>query len=193
MNIVQDGWKIGGFHRGLVRDNVDPKKQGRIKVCVPTLFEGIDSQYLPWAVPAMPFSFGGGAGSGTGCFCVPDIDTTVWVFFEGEDYNQPVYFAAAPDGVHGLPSDKDTNYPYRRVVKTASGIVLYVDDADKEAKLLHPTGKYVKMDGSGNVTVNGANINLTASGSITVNASGSITVNADGSITISGSQVDINP
>lgn len=193
MNIEQDSWKIDGFHRGLVKDNVDPKKQGRIKVCVPTLFEGIDSQYLPWAVPAMPFSFGGGAGSGTGCFCVPEVNTTVWVFFEGEDYNQPVYFAAAPDGVHGLPTEISTNYPNRRVVKTASGITIYVDDTDREIMVTHPTEKYMKMDGSGNVVVNGENINLTASGSVTINASGSITVNADGSIIISGSRVDINP
>jgi len=185
MRISKDTWKVSGFHRGIVRDNADPSRYGRIKVCVPTLFEGIDTEYLPWAVPAMPFSFGGGAGSGFGCLCVPEIGSTVWVFFEGEDYNQPVYFAAAPDGAHGLPSEVTTNYPDRRVVKTASGIVIYVDDTDKVIRLTHPTGKYVEMDGSGNVVVDAADV--------TVQVSGDVTVTASGNITISGSQIDLNP
>jgi len=156
MRITKSTWKVGGFHRGVVKDNADPKQQGRVRVCVPTLFEGISTQYLPWAVPAMPFSVGGGAGSGAGCFCVPEVDSTVWCFFEGEDYNQPVYFAAAPDGVHGLPSERTTNYPDRRVVKTASGIVLYVDDTDKVIHVAMPSGGtiHVATDGSVSISAN---------------------------------------
>jgi uncharacterized protein involved in type VI secretion and phage assembly len=193
MRIKKSSWKVDGFHRGIVKDNADPNQQGRVRVCVPVLFESIDTQYLPWAVPAMPFSFGGGAGSGAGCFCVPEVDSTVWCFFEGGDYNQPVYFAAAPDGIHGLPSERTTNYPDRRVVKTANGIVFYVDDTDKKIRITHPTGKYMEMDGSGNIVASGANVTISASGNVVINASGNIIVTADGSIVIDGATVSINP
>lgn len=193
MIIKKSSWRVSGFHRGIVKDNADPEQQGRVRVCIPVLFEDIATQYLPWAAPAMPFSFGGGAGSGHGSFCVPEVDSTVWCFFEGDDYNQPVYFAAAPDGTHGLPTERTINYPDRRVVKTANGIVIYVDDEDDEIKVIHPTGKYVEMDGGGNVVVDGANVSITASGTITINASGTITVSADGVLTLEGSTVNINP
>ena len=185
MNIKKSTWKVGGFLRGIVKDNADPKQQGRVRVCVPVLFEGIDTQYLPWAVPAMPFSFGGGAGLGHGAFCVPEVDSTVWCFFEGGDYNQPVYFAAAPDGVHGLPTERTTNYPDRRVTKTPNGIVIYVDDTSGVVRLTHSTGNYVQMDGSGSVTIDASNV--------TINASGKIDVTAVGDVTVTGAKVDLNP
>lgn len=177
MGIAKKTWKIGGYHRGVVVDNDDPKQWGRVRVRVLGFFDGINVQYLPWAVPAMSFSVGGGAGSGFGSFCVPEVNSTVWCFFEGEDYNQPVYFAAAPDGVHGLPSERITNYPNRRVIKTSSGIILYVDSTSNVVKLEHPSGKIIQMDGDGNVTV----------------TANDLTVTASGNVTISGSQVDINP
>jgi len=153
MDIKKSTWKTSGFYRGTVVDNADPRQYGRVRVNVCGLFEGIDTQYLPWAVPAMPFSFGGGAGSGAGCFCVPEVSTIVWVFFEGEDYNQPVYFAAAPDGTHGLPTERTTNYPDRRVVKTAQGITLYVDDTDKVIHVAMPSGGTIHVASDGSVSI----------------------------------------
>jgi hypothetical protein len=85
--------------------------------------------------------------------CIPEIDSTVWVFFEGVDYNQPVYFAAAPDGVHGLPDEISTNYPDRRVIKTSSGIVIYVDDTDEAIHIAMPSGGTIHIDSSGNVSI----------------------------------------
>ena len=172
-----------GFYRGLVLDNIDPSKFGRIKVNVLGVYKDIKSDDLPWAVPA--FSIGCGSGAGYGCFSVPEIGSMVFCFFEKEDVYQPVYFASAPDGVHGLPSERTTNYPDRRVVKTVSGVVIYVDDVDKVVRLTHPTGKFIQMDGSGGVTI--------SAGDVTIQASGEIGVTASGNITISGSQVDINP
>lgn len=153
MRIKKSTWKVEGFLRGIVKDNADPKQQGRVRVCVPVLFEGVTTENLPWAVPAMPFSFGGGSGLGYGTMCVPEVDSTVWCFFEGGDYNQPVYFAAAPDGKHGLPTDITTNYPDRRVVKTASGIILYVDDTDNVIHVEMPSGGSIHVASDGSVSI----------------------------------------
>jgi len=147
-----------GFYRGKVLDNTDSSQLGRIKVNIHGVFDGISSQYLPWAVPAMPlFS---GSGTDQGCFCVPDVGTYVWCFFEGAHLYQPVYFAEASDGVHGKISERTTNYPNRRILKTKNDIVIYIDDTDKEIKVDHPSGAYVTIDGSGNIEIKGTTVHI---------------------------------
>jgi hypothetical protein len=179
----RDTVKFAGFYRAVILDNVDPLKLGRVKLNVLGVYKDIASSDLPWSVPA--FSIGFGSGSGYGNFSVPNVGSSVFVFFEAGDLYQPVYFASAPDGVHGLPTDRITNYPDRNVVKAPSGIVIYIDDHDKVVKLVHPTGKYVQMNESGDVTIVAADV--------TIQASGKIDVTATGEITVTGSTVDINP
>ncbi len=170
----EDSFKFSEIYRGKVLDNSDPSKLGRIKVEIFSIFDGLTAAELPWAVPAMPiFS---GAGDGFGCLAIPEVNSNVWCFFEYGDPNQPVYFAEATDGVHGLPSERTTNYPSRKILKTKNGIVVYIDDSSKEIKVSHPSGTYVTIDSSGDITING----------------GDITVDG-GAVVIKGSTVSINP
>lgn len=155
----KDDLRLPWFYRAQVLDNNDPDKTGRVKLNVFTIFDGIDKDDLPWAVPAMPLFTG--SGSGHGYFAVPEVSSQVWCFFDAGDFNQPVYFAEAVDGVRGVPSEALTNYPYRKVQKTKNGVVIYIDDQAKVVRLTHPTGKYLQMDGSGNVTVVGAQVTIT--------------------------------
>jgi uncharacterized protein involved in type VI secretion and phage assembly len=155
----EDNFKISGFHRGLVLDNVDPDQYGRIKIQVYGFYgSDIPNANIPWAVPAS--SLFAGAGSGFGAFVVPEIGSEVFVFFEAEDIYQPVYFAEAPNGVKGLPSERTSNYPYRRVWKTKNGIAIYIDDKDKEIKINHPSGSYIKIDTSGNIEIKGTTVHV---------------------------------
>jgi len=170
MNSVfrKDDLKYPMFYRGEVVSNSDPSKLGRIKVRVFGIFsKAIPIANLPWAIPAFPIFTG--SGNGFGYFAVPEVGTNVFVFFEAGDFYQPVYFLEAPDSVHGLPLERTTNYPYRKVQKTKNGIMVYIDDQAKVVRLTHPTGKYLEMDGNGNIHIVGAHI------------------------TITGDQVDINP
>ncbi len=184
MELKHESLYYSGMYRGEVVDNNDPDQAGRIKVRVFGIFKDeLSVASLPWAVPAWATFVGSGVGYGH--FAVPEIGTHVFIFFESGDVYQPVYFAEAPDKVHGLPSERTTNYPDRKIWKTANGIVIYVDDKDKVVRLTHPTGKYIQMDGNGNVTI--------SAGDVTIQASGEIGVTASGNITISGAQVDINP
>lgn len=176
MKIVTER-KFTGIYRGTVVDNNDPLKLGRIKVKVYPWFANItESNKLPWAVPAMPIWEG--SGNGYGYFAVPKVGSQVFVFFENGEYMQPVYFAEALDGVYGLPAERETNYPDRKVMKTKNGIVIYVDDNAKEIYIYHPSSTYLKIDSDGNISVH---------------ASGNIGVNASGDITIEGATVNINP
>lgn len=147
-----------GMYRGAVLDNADPDKLGRVKVRVFGVFtEDIPTAAIPWAVPAMPLF--AGAGAGYGCFAVPEVGSHVFVFFEAGDIYQPVYFAEAPDGVHGLPTERTANYPDRKVFKTANGIVIYIDDSAKTLKLTLPSGGTITVGSSGDVTIS-ANANV---------------------------------
>ena len=152
--------KFTGMYRGKVLSNSDSDQLGRIKAEVyPMLigtvtardFEGVDGiaiADLPWAVPAMPLS--SGAGDGYGSFAVPKVGSFVFIFFEEEDINQPVYFAEAQTKGHGLPASRLTNYPDRKVVETSSGVKIIIDDA---------TG-HVIITGAGDVVVQGTNVRL---------------------------------
>lgn len=154
-----DDFKYPGFYRGLVLDNADPDELGRIKVRIFGVFsDDFPASVLPWAVPAMPI--GSGAGVGYGCSCIPEIDSYVFCFFESNNLFQPVYFAEAPDGIHGLPSEMSTNYPYRKVLKSKNGIVIIIDDLDKEIYVNHPSGSYLKIDSEGNITISGTTVNI---------------------------------
>lgn len=173
----QDDLHLPYQYRAVVLDNNDPDKKGRIKVRVFGIFTAdIPTDKLPWAVPAQPLF--AGAGVDYGHFAVPEVNSQVFVFFEGGDVYQPVYWAEAPNGVHGLPSELQTNYPARKVLKTKNGIVIYVDDSALEVKITLPSGTYVKIGSE--VKVN--------------HSSGSyVQIDSSGNITIKGTRVDINP
>lgn len=159
MELSSDTFRENLFYRGLVVDNNDPNQLGRIKIRVHKFFgPNIESANLPWAVPA--FSMFAGSGSGFGSFAVPANNSQVWVFFEEGDIYQPVYFAEAPTGVHGLPTERTTNYPNRRVLKSPGGFVIYLDDATKELKIQHPSGSYFKINGSGNIVISGGRVDI---------------------------------
>jgi uncharacterized protein involved in type VI secretion and phage assembly len=193
---------VGNF-RALVLDNNDPDKLGRIKVKVYGYFDGIQTEKLPWAVPAMPLF--NGAGSGSGCFCIPAIGTDVWVFFERGDVYSPVYFAEATNGVKGLPANAvgDT-YPNVRTIRTAGGCIISLDDTTDAESITLSVGNNEGQDIVGivisrdnnSVVLTNSNFNLTigSDGSTTLtgktvklsntDGSGSITINNDGSIDI---------
>ena len=161
---MENDLKYYGNYRGKVLSNSDSAQQGRVKVEVyPMLLgadtanvlrrsgsgvEGIPTANLPWCVPAMPLFEA--AGSGTGAFAIPDVGTYVWVFFESGDPNQPVYFASATDGAHGLPTSAMTNYPNRRVIETSSGAIIIIDNS---------TGKII-ITGGADVVVQGTNVRI---------------------------------
>jgi len=200
-HFTQDSFVLTGFYRGTVLDVTDPSQFGRVKIRVHGVFpEDIPTAQLPWAVPAQPmFS---GAGSGYGYFAVPEVDSEVFVFFEAGSLYQPVYFAEAPSGIHGLPTERTTNYPLRKVWKTKNGISIVVDDSDKEIIVTHPQGTIIKVDSDGDVSVTSVgdvdvtatgNVDVSANGDVDVTAGGDADITATGDITITGAAVKINP
>lgn len=76
-------------YRGIVEDNVDPQKVGRVKVRVVSLHgskeDGIKTEHLPYAYVVQT-----GAGANSGSFIVPEIGAMVLVLFENGNHNSPL-------------------------------------------------------------------------------------------------------
>ncbi len=73
-----------GTYRGIVHNNQDPEKRGRLQLEVPNVY-GRDV-YKYWALPkAMP------AGNDKGFFFIPEKGDTVWVVFEAGDPKVPIW------------------------------------------------------------------------------------------------------
>jgi len=155
----QKGIMYSGFYRGKVVSVDDPDKLGRIKVEVYPMCKRINERHLPWAVPAMGLF--AGAGSGTGSFCVPQLHSFVYVFFEEGDIYQPVYFAEAQSGVHGIPSEvQSDNYPNVKAFKSSGGFSIVIDDGSKELKITHPDGAAIKISSEGTLDIEASDPNV---------------------------------
>lgn len=184
-----DKLKLNGFYRGVVLDNNDPLKSGRVKVKVYPVFKDLVVDDLPWAIMADPF-FGGSADVGS--IFVPENNAHVFVFFEEGDHRFPVYFAGAPaiqSGTPDVPSESRTNgtYPNNRVLKSKSGIVIEIDDTPgaERYKITHPSGSIIEINSGGDV-------NITATGATTLNTTGATTITSSGAVTITGSTISLN-
>jgi len=111
--------KMFGFYRGVVEDNNDPLKAGRVRIRIfgihtsqlrKDVDEGIPVDELPWAEPCLPIIEG--SISGFGIWGVPLQGSHVMVFFEASNLSQPRYFATMPgipESQFSLDSNVDTD------------------------------------------------------------------------------------
>ena len=113
-----------GLYRAYVYDNKDPANEGRLKLCIPSVY-GV-SNGVPlvsdWAYPMFPV-----AGFGFGLQCIPPTknpdgsDVLVWVAFEMGDKNKPVWMGG-PVSVNGLQAEVLENNEHRTQGKTTKSI-----------------------------------------------------------------------
>jgi uncharacterized protein involved in type VI secretion and phage assembly len=119
-----------GKYRGIVADRNDPEQLGRVKVRVPSLLADV---VTGWAWPAAPF-----AGAGIGLLAVPHEGDLVWVeFLEGE-LEHPIWSGgswAQPGGQSEIPEEARDSYPDQVVLRTASGNVVVLTDAQGSEKI----------------------------------------------------------
>jgi hypothetical protein len=127
-----------GKYTGLVKDNRDSDKLGKLQVSVPSIFP---PEELVNARPALPY----------GHFFVPEVDAKVWVEFEGGDSGLPIW-----TGVQYVagewPAEADVDPPQYRVLKTAANHVVLFNDKDGEEAIEirdGKTGHVIKLDRSG--------------------------------------------
>lgn len=134
-NLLNHGMEYYGRfysnYRGIVVNNQDPEKQGRILAKVPELTG--NETLGTWAWPkGMP------AGPQFGIFHPPDEGAAVWIEFEHGDTEAPIYSGgwwAKEDGggVLETPTDLQRDPPTAKGWYTSSGqAIMFEEDADNE-------------------------------------------------------------
>lgn len=111
---------------GLVTDNKDPSKLGRVKVKLPVLHKDETTFWCPIIML--------GASKNRGWFFIPEKDDEVLVMFEHGDQDHPIVVGALWNG-KDKPPDKNPGGNPRRVIKSRAGSKITFDD-DKEQLII---------------------------------------------------------
>jgi uncharacterized protein involved in type VI secretion and phage assembly len=194
---------------GLVVDNKDPDKLGRVKVRFPTL-PGQDTSW--WAQVASL-----GAGADRGWWFLPEIDDEVLVMFEHGDVNRPVVIGALWNGVD-LPPEQNRGGNERRVLVSRGGSRVEFDDergtvtiedgtgigrivisTENKITLEAMTGDVTLLAPSGEVTMVAGDCDFQTTQGLKVSGGTGVNIGAPavsvGSprLTVSGGRLDLNP
>ena len=83
------------LYRAKVVSNYDPKELCRIKARIPCIhgvseIDGISDDAIPYASPCFL-----DASFDSGTFLVPEVGSTVFIFFESGESTKPIYFPFA--------------------------------------------------------------------------------------------------
>ncbi len=110
-----------GKYRGIVSDNQDPRRLGRIKARVPKLLGNVETG---WAWPCAPYS-----GKGSGAYAIPEPGTGVWIEFEAGDVSLPIW-SGCWWGENQLPENerKTMATPSLKIFRSQEGLILALDD-----------------------------------------------------------------
>lgn len=157
-----------GKYRGIVVDNQDPVKLGRLKLNVPSVL-GSDV-VTGWATPCAPY----GGAADVGFLFIPDVGAGVWTEFEEGDLEFPIWtgsFWSQPNSESELPKPNKGSDgteesdiqgpPTSKIIKTAKGHTLQFEDADGSEMILlveGSKGHFLTMDQNG-ITITDSNSN----------------------------------
>jgi uncharacterized protein involved in type VI secretion and phage assembly len=112
---------IGGVVIATVKDENDPRGEGRVILEYPWLPASLRSDWAPVAAPQ--------AGPSRGMFFMPEVDDEVLVAFQHGDFAHPYVVGFLWNGDH-KPPDSNTKH---RTIKTPGGHqVILNDDAPRK-------------------------------------------------------------
>ena len=169
---------------GIVTDNQDPDKQGRVKVKYPWLSPDHASD---WARVVSV-----GAGAKRGIQFVPEINDEVLVAFEQGDVHHPYVLGGLWNGVDAPPGDQGKvvvgGKVEQRVIQSRTGHTVILDDSES-------AGGITVKDRNDNTiiidTVSNA-LKITIKGDVTVECDGNLSFKAKGSVAIQGTGVKVD-
>lgn len=119
--------RIYGVVVGVVTNNQDPDKLGRVKVKFPWL-SNEDESY--WARIAAPM-----AGKDRGAYFLPEVDDEVLVVFERGDLHFPYIIGGLWNGKDTPPANNEDGKNNVRMIKSRSGHVIQLNDEEGKEKI----------------------------------------------------------
>jgi len=197
--------RIYGVVVGLVTNNQDPDKMGRVKVKFPWLSDADESA---WARVAAPM-----AGKERGVCFLPEVDDEVLVVFEHGDVRFPYVLGALWNGQDAPPFANDDGKNNVRIIKSRSGHVVKLNDEDgketieiidKSAKnsividtakntITVTTDKDIALSAAkGTIKLDAQKVEINSTDAMQVKAGGTMNVEATSTMTIKGATVNIN-
>ena len=192
-----------GKYRGVVVDNADPEKLGRLKVKVPSVL-GSDV-VTGWATPCVPY----GGAANQGFLCIPEVDAGVWIEFEEGDLEFPIWvgtYWTKPGGDSELPKPNDPDGteqgnvqdpPTRKIIKTVKGHTIQLEDADGDEMVLlveAVNGQVMVLNQDGIKITDGKNgntVTLDNSGIVIEDKNGNVITMDSSSVTIKSSSIKV--
>jgi uncharacterized protein involved in type VI secretion and phage assembly len=117
-----------GVTIGVVTNNKDPDKLGRIKVKFPWLS---DQEESAWARILSPM-----AGKERGFYFLPEVDDEVLVAFEHGQVEFPYVLGALWNGKDKPPANNDDGKNNQRLIKSRSGHVIIFDDTEGKEQII---------------------------------------------------------
>jgi uncharacterized protein involved in type VI secretion and phage assembly len=162
-----------GVAVGIVTNNKDPDKLGRVKLRFPWLSDADESN---WARVMAPM-----AGKDRGFYALPEVNDEVLVVFEHGRVDHPYVLGALWNGKDTPPEDNSDGKNNRRSWKSRSGHTITFDDTDGAEKIviLDKTGKnMIEFDSKQNTVAieSGKDLNITAKGKINISAGSNLTI-----------------
>jgi uncharacterized protein involved in type VI secretion and phage assembly len=199
------GRRIYGVVIGLVTNNKDPEKLGRVKVKFPWLSDVDESG---WARIAAPM-----AGKQRGLFFLPEVDDEVLVAFEHGDPCFPYVLGAMWNGKDAPPVTNDDGENNVRMIKSRSGHTVKLNDEDgketieiidmskKNSIVIDTSRKTITVTTDKDITLSAAkgtikldaqSVEISSTGATKLKAGGAMNVEASATMTVKGSTVNIN-
>ncbi|GAA5193528.1 phage baseplate assembly protein V [Rugosimonospora acidiphila] len=158
---------------GIVTNTRDPDGLGRVKLRLPWLADGTETDWARIAVPM--------AGPQRGVFFPPEVDDEVLVAFEHGSSQRPYVVGALWNGVDKPPDANENGHNDIRMIRSRSGHVVRLTDTDGAEKI-----EVVDKSGKNSIVID------TAANAVTVSAGQDVTISAEGgTLTLKGSSVKI--
>lgn len=167
--------KFSTLYVGVVLDNADPLRLGRVRVRIP----GVLDQGTGWALPlGMP----GAGGKKRGSFSVPPQEAEVGVFFNMGDPDRP-YYISGNYGHGEVPDEVEDAEPAEawKVWSHETDRFKFLFDGRKGKQLLQFRDK--KTDDV--IEIDGVKLG------VRIKATSAISIECDGAIAINGSNLTI--
>lgn len=191
---------IYGVVVGIVTENNDTEKLGRVKVKFPWLS---DDDQSDWARVAML-----GAGPNAGAVFIPEVQDEVLVAFEHGDIARPFVIGGlwnskdkppSGDGLFNQGKVKRNGFVSRKGHK----YTFYEDDSKSGIELITSDGKIdvflnekdseIHIECQGKVLIKSqGDMNIESAGSLTLKGDGGVKVNSGGDVEVKGNQVKLN-
>jgi hypothetical protein len=124
-----------------------------------------------------------------GFFVIPEENAQIWIEFVAGDINSPVWTGVwYPQDSAPQTVDDAAPTEFQKVIRTASGHVVQLDDTEDEEKVVikHKQGSLINIDKEGHILIehtDGFTVELKADNTVEVNCD-TVLINAD--VTIDG-------